>query len=85
MLITGFVFALRGVTGRLRAGILQSRSLQKGRDNTLKIHAETTLPPCSILPTCFLPHAACDAQKSQRTAAAGFARAATARVQGNPC
>lgn len=34
--------------------------------------------------TCFLPHVACDAQKTQRTAAAGPARAATARMQGKP-
>lgn len=32
-------------------GLLQSRSLQTGGDNTQKIHAETALPPCSILPT----------------------------------
>lgn len=73
----GNISQVRGVTGRSRAGTLESRSLQRGRDNTQKIHAETTLPPpCSILPANHVLPAACDAQRTQRAAAAG--------TEGNP-
>lgn len=68
----GNISQVKGITGRSRAGTLESRGLQGGRDNTEKIDAKTTLPPpCSILPTNHVLPAACDALRTQRSAAAG--------------